>query len=174
MNTSFGRSQILPDHDAEKREKHQSRNHKLGHMTQVNTNHQSEHSRMKRLISLLSLACCLLFSTATYAQNTPEIAKGNCDACIKECEQTLDYCTKKGGKYTTAQITTALKDCQAACRMTSEILGRGSSLSNHAAAFCVEACNNCAKSCESFKGDDRLRACADECRKASGNCGKLK
>src|SRR5271169_5088513 len=129
---------------------------------------------MRRLTSLVSLGCCLLFSTAAYAQNTPEIAKGNCRACVQECEKTMDYCNKKGGRYGSQQITTALKDCAAACRMTDEMFSRGSSLSNRAAAFCVDACNNCAKSCESFKGDDRLMACADECRKTSGNCGKLR
>ncbi len=129
---------------------------------------------MRRLTSFVSLLFCLLFCTTARAQNTPEIAKGNCHACVAECEKTLDYCNKKGGKYSSQQITTALKDCVAACRMTDELFSRGSSLSNRAAAFCVQACNNCAKSCESFKDDDRLKACADECRKTSGNCGKLR
>ncbi len=58
--------------------------------------------------------------------------------------------------------------------MTEDYIARNSSYGAKSAAICIEACNNCAKSCESFKTDDKMRATADECRKCAGNCSKLK
>jgi hypothetical protein len=133
---------------------------------------------MKRLMCLLSLAFCLVFasgfSSGVNAQTTQEIAKGNCMACQKKCEEVLTYCTGKGGKYEQANVTNALKDCVAACKMTDEFFARGSNLSGKAALFVSEAAINCAKSCESFKDDDKMNACANECRKTAGNCSKLR
>lgn len=133
---------------------------------------------MKRLMCLLSLAFCIVFasgvSTGVYAQTTQEIAKGNCMACQKKCEEVLSYCTSKGGKYGTQTVTNALKDCIAACKMTDEMFARGSNMTTKAAAFVADASINCAKSCESFKDDDKMNACANECRKNASNCSKMK
>jgi len=129
-----------------------------------------------KLLSLLAVVMMIAtFNMKAIGQTTAEITKGNCKACAVECQKTLDYCSKKtGGRYKDAQTTAALKDCIAACDMTEKLLDRSSSLQSKAVAFCVDACNNCAKSCESFKDDDRMKACADECRKCSGNCAKIK
>jgi hypothetical protein len=132
---------------------------------------------MKRLICLFSMAFCMLFAnlfTGVYAQTTQEIAKGNCAACEKKCAEALDYCNAKGGTYASANVTNALKDCLAACKMTDEFFARGSNLSAKAAQFNADACINCAKSCERFKDDDKMNACANECRKTASNCSKMK
>jgi hypothetical protein len=129
----------------------------------------------KKLFSLLAvILMASTFNCSAFAQTTAEITKGNCKACAAECQKTLDYCTNKTGKYKDSQTTAALKDCIAACEMTQKLLDRSSTLQNKAVAFCVDACNNCAKSCESFKDDDAMKACADECRKTAGNCQKIK
>ncbi|HEY9760618.1 MAG TPA: hypothetical protein V6C97_35990 [Oculatellaceae cyanobacterium] len=132
---------------------------------------------MKRLKYLLVFACCMcattLFGVNAFAQNTTEIAKGNCSACVKKIEEVLDYCNEKGGRYSSGNVTTALKDALSACKMTDEYFARGSTLSAKAAHFNAEACINCAKTCESFKDDDKMNACANECRKTAGNCSKL-
>ena len=134
---------------------------------------------MKKLLTALyAFACCCLLSlsmiNAADAQTTTEITKGNCKVCAEECQKTLDYCNKKGGNYGAANISNALKDCITACKMTEDYIARNSSYGTKTAAICIEACNNCAKSCESFKNDDKMRATADECRKCAGNCSKLK
>ncbi len=133
---------------------------------------------MKRMMCMVSLAICMvlaaIFGSAANAQTTQEIAKGNCSACQKKCEEVLSYCTAKTGKYASANVTNALKDCIAACKLTDEYFSRGSNLSAKAANFNAEACINCAKSCESFKDDDKMNACANECRKTAANCSKLK
>jgi hypothetical protein len=133
---------------------------------------------MKRLLCLFGFALCLFaansFTIDAYAQSTPEIAKGNCQACEKKCEEVLRYCNTKGSKYAAASVTTALKDCIAACKLTDEYFARGSSLAAKAATFNSDACINCAKVCEGFKDDDKMNACANECRKTAGNCSKVK
>ena len=132
---------------------------------------------MKRTITLLSMLFCTFvingLGTVALAQTTPEIAKGNCAACQTDLEKTLRYCTDKRGKYAEAQFTNIIKDAITACKMTEEFMTRGSSYQNKAAEICVEACTQCAKACDSFKDDDRLKACANECRKTAGNCSKV-
>lgn len=116
----------------------------------------------------------IAFSPAASAQTTAEIARGNCKACAETCQKTLDYCTKKGGKYAEASITNGLKDCITACKSTDDFLNRGSAyLQAKAASLCVDAATNCAKSCDKFNTDNQMLACANECRKCVGNCTKI-
>ncbi|HEY9715686.1 MAG TPA: four-helix bundle copper-binding protein [Chroococcales cyanobacterium] len=120
-----------------------------------------------------ALAINALSSYAAFGQTTEQITEDNCKQCAEVCTTTLDYCTKKGGHYADATVTNALKDCISACKSTHDFVSRGSKLQSRLAALCVAACNACAKSCESFKTDVTLRACADECRKCGGNCNKI-
>ncbi len=129
----------------------------------------------RMLLAFAAFICCsLICNVPSYGQNTREITKGNCSACAAECQKALDYCAKKGGRYAEGSLTNVLKDCITACNSASEYLTRGSTFSPKAASICIEACNNCAKACESFKDDDKMRATADECRKCAGNCSKVK
>jgi hypothetical protein len=125
------------------------------------------------ICTILCTVILSLFVLSANAQTTGEIAKGNCKACITECEKALAYCNKKGGQYTQTNIISALKDCITACKASEDYLARNSSQASKSLSLCVEACMNCAKSCESFKSDNAMRACADECRKCAGNCQKL-
>jgi hypothetical protein len=128
-----------------------------------------------KLLSLLTIIMLVsTFNCRAFSQTTAEITKGNCKACAAECQKTLDYCAQQKGRYNEASVTAALKDCISACTMTQDLLARSSTLQAKAVAFCVDSCNNCAKSCESFKDDNAMRACADECRKCAGNCQKIK
>jgi hypothetical protein len=132
---------------------------------------------MKSFLTFLATLCCILTlqsSQPALAQTTAEIAKGNCKSCVEVCQKTLDSCTKKGGKYAEASMTNSLKDCITACKMTSDYLNRGSAyLQTKACDLTVEACNQCAKSLDSFNTDNEMEACANECRKCVGNCQKL-
>jgi len=127
-----------------------------------------------KLLSLLTILMLSTFNCTAFSQTTAEITKGNCKACAAECQKTLDYCTNKSGRYNEANVTASLKDCIAACKMAEDYLARSSTLQSKAVAFCIDSCNNCAKSCESFKDDNAMKACADECRKCAGNCSKIK
>ena len=132
---------------------------------------------MNRIASRLGIFLCSLIigsvQLTAQAQTTPQIALGNCKACATACEKTLNYCTEKQGKYASATTTNALKDCITACKSASEFLARGSAYSQASMATCINACNECAKTCESFKDDNNMKACADECRKTAGNCSKI-
>lgn len=133
---------------------------------------------LNHLIKTLTLLfCALTFSFGqqyAYAQTTAEIARGNCKSCAETCQKTLDYCTQKGGKYAEASVTNALKDCITACKSTDDFLNRGSAyLQTKAAGLAVDAATNCAKSCDKFNTDNKMLACANECRKTIGNCQKI-
>ena len=132
---------------------------------------------MSRLLSGLATALFVLlvsgFSSASLAQTTPQIARGNCSVCASSCQKTLDYCIGKKGRYSEGNILNTLKDCITSCKTCGEILERGSSLEKKASALCVDACYAAAKSCEAFKSDNNMKACADECRKCAGNCQKV-
>jgi hypothetical protein len=131
---------------------------------------------MKKLMSFLSAVCCLFvlgFAAPTaMAQTTGEIAKGNCKSTAEVCQKTMDWCTKKGGKYAEASVTNSLKDCVTACKMTEDFLNRGSTLEAKSCGVCIDACNEAAKTCDKF-ADKEMAACANECRKCVGNCTKL-
>src|SRR5581483_1811044 len=123
---------------------------------------------MKQLFLCLGLALCLcVHAQLSLAQTTPEIAKGNCKSCAEICQQTVDYCNKKRGKYGEDSLTNSLKDCLNACKMTEDFLVRGSKLSSSSAALCVKACQECAKSCDKFPNDAQMAKCANECRKSA-------
>ena len=127
--------------------------------------------------SIIVLAACSLLSAGTtysaFAQTTEQISLGNARACTTRCEKTLKYCTDKKGRYGEASITNVLKDCITACKTASEFSARGSAYAKESFAIASKACIECAKSCESFKDDDKMLATANECRKTAGNMNKV-
>lgn len=123
------------------------------------------------LATLLFIMCAGPLSL--FAQTTDQIILGNCRECASVCEKTLNYCTNKRGRYGEALTTNALKDCITACKTASEYLARGSNYAQAALSTCMKACSECAKVCDSFKGDKDMKACADECRKTAANCQKI-
>lgn len=131
---------------------------------------------MKRqFLSLIFIASALAAMPVlpSYSQSTQEITRGNCKACADACHETINYCTKKGGALSEANVTNALKDCATACKMTSEYLARGSELQGKAASLCIQACNSAAKACDQFPKDTRMQGCANETRKCASNLAKV-
>lgn len=130
---------------------------------------------MKQIVLTMTVLLLLVgnLTQPSLAQTTPQIAKGNCKSCAASCQKTLDYCVQKKGPYAEGTITNALKDCVTACKMCAEFLTRGSEFSKKSAALCIDACNNCAKTCDGFKNDSQMKSCTDECRKCAGNCEKV-
>ncbi len=132
---------------------------------------------LRKLVILMSIAACSLittgFNSSALAQTTEQISLGNARACTTRCEATLNYCTGKKGRYGEASITNVLKDCITACKTASEFSARGSQYAKEAFATASKACIECAKTCESFKDDDKMLATANECRKTAGNMQKV-
>ncbi len=132
---------------------------------------------MKRVYSALVMVACSTIMSANYsasfAQTTGEIAKGNCESTARMCQKAMDYCNEKKGKFSDSSVSNAIKDCMSACKSTDEFLRRGSKLSGKSSALCVEACNECAKACDQFKDDLQMTSLANECRKSVGNLNKV-
>lgn len=99
--------------------------------------------------------------------------KTECDSCATMCAKTLTYCQKKGGKHMQGEHTKTMKDCISTCKMSGEMIGRGSTLSSKSCSLCKDACNKCAETCESFKGDKKMKDCAEACRKCATSCEKM-
>ncbi len=130
---------------------------------------------MKKLLMIMCLSFgCLLGAVNAFAQTTNEIAKGNCKACADVCQQTVNYCASMKGKFAEPAIVNVIKDCFTACRTTGDYLTRGSALDVKSAATCIQACNECAKTCDQFAGDQQMVTCANECRKTVSNLEKVK
>ena len=128
-------------------------------------------SKMPLLVmSALSL---LSFSLPSFAATTEEIARGNCTTCSTACDDTIKYCGKFKDNRSNPTVINSLRDASIACRMTAAFLEHGSAFSKKSATLCLEALNQCTKSCESFTTDNNLKACADECRKTTGNLNKV-
>ncbi len=128
-------------------------------------------SKMPLLVmSALSL---LSVSQPSFAATTEEIARGNCNTCATACDDTIKYCGKFKDNRSNPTVINSLRDASIACRMTGAFLEHGSAFSKKSAALCLEALTQCTKSCESFTKDNNIKACADECRKTTGNLSKV-
>lgn len=124
--------------------------------------------------TLLALTLALFVSgTGAFAQDTTEIARGNCKAASDKCQKTLTYCNQKKGRLGAANITDSLKDCIALCNAAEKVLARNSALRATTADLAIKACNAAAKSCDQFPKDTSMQGCANEVRKCAGNLQKV-
>jgi hypothetical protein len=128
---------------------------------------------LKASTSILAAFAMLALGQTAFGATTEEIAKSNCKAAAASCDETINYCINKKDNHANATVINALRDCSTACKATFDYLGRGSSFSKKQAEMTIDALNLCTKSCESFTKDNNMKACADECRKASGNLSKV-
>jgi hypothetical protein len=92
-----------------------------------------------------------------------------CGKCQKECEKTLEYFKKKGGKYVEAKNLNILKDCIQTCKTSAEFQGRDSANSTKAMALCAEICRQCAKMCKDLN-DPQLASCIKACESCAECC----
>ena len=96
-------------------------------------------------------------------------AKMNCSECQKECEKTLSYFKKKGGKYTEAKNIQILEDCISSCKASAEFQSRQSSNSSKIMAVCSEICKQCAQMCKDMN-DPKLAECIKTCLDCADCC----
>lgn len=90
--------------------------------------------------------------------------------CYRVCEETIQYCSQKGGKHTDPQHIQALTDCKEACKMAANFMIRGSELHGKVCGVCADACKRCAESCEAMGDDEQMKKCAEICRKCEASC----
>jgi hypothetical protein len=134
---------------------------------------------MNRLVVVIGLLFgCLFYAGASLAQTDKAGSAGSgcaeeCRTCADMCEKTLSSCEKQGGKHTEAKHLNVLKDCISACKTSHDFMKRGSEFQNMHCNMCQSVCEKCAQSCESFKGDKQMKACADKCRTCATACKKM-
>jgi hypothetical protein len=83
---------------------------------------------------------------------------------------TIKHCLKNGGDHVTAKHLTLLMDCEGICHLREDFLLRGSHHHHAICKACEELCEECAKSCDTFKGDQPMAACAQACRRCAEVC----
>ena len=95
-------------------------------------------------------------------------------AAVHECHQTvlktIKHCLEHGGDHVEGKHITLLLDCEGICHLHEDFLLRGSHHHHAICKACEELCEECAKSCETFKGDKPMMACAKACRKCIEAC----
>ena len=56
------------------------------------------------------------------------------------------------------------------CRTSADFMRRGSAFHADTCSLCAKICADCAKSCDKFPDDTRMKACGAECRKCASSC----
>src|SRR5262245_14570061 len=120
-------------------------------------------------------------------ERTPVIGSKNpadhfepCARACSDCQRECDYCAAlcadmivKGDQTFLATLQTCL-DCANLCAAAAQIVSRHGTFSAVVCQACVEACLRCAKECETLgKGDDRMAACAKQCRACEKCCREM-
>lgn len=86
-----------------------------------------------------------------------------CDLCAAACL----------GEEDAAELTHCVRldsDCAAVCRLTAELLARGSEFSSAIAVLCAEVCEACSDECERHADMEHCRICAEACRQCAREC----
>jgi hypothetical protein len=138
---------------------------------------------MKKLFMMLFIAAFAfalapgLFSPALAGEKTAASKAAccatsmDCSKCQKECEKTLSYFKKKGGKYTEAKNIQILEDCISSCKASAEFQSRKSANSSKIMAVCSEICKQCAQMCKDMN-DPKLADCIKSCLECATCCEK--
>ncbi len=101
--------------------------------------------------------------------------------CISDClfchgvclETAVDYCLKMGGRHADPDHIQVMLDCSEICQISADFMLRGSAFSTRICDICAEIENRCADSCDQFVNDERMKACADVCRRAAQSCRQV-
>ncbi|MBS2010687.1 MAG: hypothetical protein JST01_26795 [Cyanobacteria bacterium SZAS TMP-1] len=93
----------------------------------------------------------------------------SCLDCAAECEKTLAYFKKKGGKYMEAKNVDAIKDCITLCKASADLKSRKSAHAAKVDAVCHEVCSQCAQVCKDLN-DPKLKDCITSCETCHQCC----
>jgi hypothetical protein len=98
-----------------------------------------------------------------------------CAECAKACNRAFHHCLTlaAAGKPEHARMAQVAADCAAFCALSSEMLGRSSSLAMVSCNACAEACRLCAQECNSVDSGAEMKDCSQECRRCEDSCRKM-
>lgn len=89
--------------------------------------------------------------------------------CAKECEKTLAYLKKTGGKHAEPDRLKTVQECITSCKNSAKAHKAGAANVAETDKSCAIICNKCADKCEELK-DPKLQTCVDLCRKCASAC----
>lgn len=96
-----------------------------------------------------------------------------CSDCENECVASIQYCLKQGGEHAAPDHIRLLTDCGDICELAAKYMLGKSEFDKKACSLCADLCVRCAESCEKFKGDARMEACAKTCRDCADVCRRF-
>jgi hypothetical protein len=109
------------------------------------------------------------YAQAPAAHHDAAAGAKSCADCAAECEKTLAYFNKKGGKYIEAKNVDTIKDCLALCKASADLKTRKSAYAAKLDAVCHEVCSKCAQVCKDLK-DPALKECITSCETCHKCC----
>ncbi len=116
-------------------------------------------------------------STLENWMNVPsgmQVCIDNCTECYQMCSHLVDYCLKKGGKFSGPEHIKLLEDCARICNLSADFMIRHSDFHDTVCDVCAKVCTACAESCNALGKDDRLlQACYEACIKCSDSCAQM-
>jgi hypothetical protein len=93
--------------------------------------------------------------------------------CHATCVQTIQHCLQKGGGHAEASHISILTDCAQICVTSADFMLRESRLHAQVCGVCTDACEACAKSCETMNDDEMMQACIDACNRCAQECRQM-
>ncbi len=94
-------------------------------------------------------------------------------ACESSCLESINYCTRQGGKHAEAAHLGLLIDCARVCSISADYMLRESPFHGEMCEICADVCEDCAASCDRFKDDDQMKDCAEKCRACAASCRRM-
>ena len=103
--------------------------------------------------------------------NAAQECIGHCSGCHNICVNTIAHCLDMGGEHANRAHIGLLQDCADACRMSTDLMLRGSTFHPQMCGLCAEICERCAEDCERLGQDDEVMMnCAALCRRCAESC----
>lgn len=90
--------------------------------------------------------------------------------CASQCARCYHGCQKEDMKDMLERCMMLDQDCEELCRLTAQVLERGSENGPAFAALCAEICDACAEECERHADMEHCKSCAEACRKCAQMC----
>lgn len=90
-----------------------------------------------------------------------------CRSAHGTCTETIVYGLELGGDRADERLVTLLQDCADLCRLTEDVLLRGSRYTDRICGLCADSCEDAAEACDAFPDDEVMKACANETRRCA-------
>jgi len=90
--------------------------------------------------------------------------------CAAQCAHCYNACQIEKDKEKLQRCMMLDKDCEDLCRLTAQLLERGSGNAELFLKLCAEICERCASECEKHAALEHCKRCAEACRKCAEMC----